>query len=404
MYEIFIRDDNFRRIGQIADFNKLEFIPKFNAVGTFKLDLPTDSFAARELIKPKYGIIVKKDKKEVFSGTVTSPHRTFNSSSDVISFSGIDDNQFIANRLAYPVPSGNFALSDYDVRSGKAETIMKQYIDFNCGPNALPERRTLTLEEDTGLGLSVTGRARFDNLLDLLASLALNGGGLGFRVVQVDNQLQFQVYQPSDKTRSAFFSPLLGNLLAFDYSSQAPTGNFALVGGGGEGAARIIKQKGDTESIAKYGRIETFVDQRNTTDDAELNQALDGELTNKAEKNNFNFTPIDTPQLAFNRDYGLGDKVSIVLTQPNEVIDIETLYYYISAYQTVPMQSERIRKIQEKLDVIQDVVREINITIDSSGELITPTVGTIDSNSTGIIGIFDKMRKITKRISNLERR
>jgi hypothetical protein len=50
--------------------------------------------------------------------------------------------------------------------------------------------------------------------------------------------------------------------------------------------------------------------------------------------------PIDTPQLAFGRDYGLGDKVSIVLTQPNEVIDIETLYYFISAYQTVPVQSD----------------------------------------------------------------
>jgi hypothetical protein len=192
--------------------------------------------------------------------------------------------------------------------------------------------------------------------------------------------------------------------LAFDYSNEAPVSNFAIVGGGGEGAARIIKQKGDTESIAKYGRIETFVDQRNTSDDTELNQSLVEELTNKAEKNNFNFTPIDTPQLAFNRDYGLGDKVSVVLTQPNEVIDIETLYYFISAYQTVPVQSERIRKIQEKLDVIQDIVREVKITIDSSGELITPTVGTVDSNSIGIIGIFDKMRKMTRRISNLERR
>jgi hypothetical protein len=403
MYEIFIRDDNLRRIGQVTDFNKLEFIPKFNAVGTFILDLPTDSFAARELIKPKYGIIVKKDKKEVFSGTVKSPHRAFTSSNDVISFSGKDDNQFIANRLAYPVPSGDFSLSDYDVRAGKAETIMKQYVDFNCGPNALPERRILTLEADTGLGLSVTGRARFDNLLDLLASLALNGGGLGFRVVQVDDQLQFQVYQPNDKTKSAFFSPLLGNLSAFDYSNTTPESNFVLVGGGGEGASRIIKQKSNNASITKYGRIETFVDKRNTSDENELNQSLDEELTNKSEKNTFNFTPIDTPQLAFNHDYGLGDKVSIVITQPNEIIEKETLNYFLSFYQTDMIEIERIRKIQEKLNVIQDVVREVKITIDSNGEVITPTVGNDASHSSSIIGIFDKMKKITKRVSNLER-
>jgi hypothetical protein len=131
---------------------------------------------------------------------------------------------------------------------------------------------------------------------------------------------------------------------------------------------------------------------------------MDEELTNKAEQNTFNFTPIDTPQLAFGRDYGLGDKVTIILTQPNEVIDVETLYYFISAYQTVPVQSEKVRKIQEKLDVIQDVVREVKISITPSGETISPVVGTSDSNNGSIKGIFDKMKKITRRVSNLERR
>jgi hypothetical protein len=98
---------------------------------------------------------------------------------------------------------------------------------------------------------------------------------------------------------------------------------------------------------------------------------MDEELTNKAEQNSFNFTPIDTPQLAFGRDYGLGDKVSIVLTQPNERIDIETLYYFISAYQTVPVENEKIRKIQEKLDVIQDIVREVKISITPEGESVS---------------------------------
>src|SRR5207237_1355853 len=131
------------------------------------------------------------------------------------------------------------------------------------------------------------------------------------------------IYQPADKTRSAFFSPLLGNLSSFDYSNDDPEANMVIAGGGGEGTARIIQWKADNDSIVKHWRIETFVDKRETTDLNELNQALDEELTNKTEKNSFNFTPIDTPQLAFNRDYGLGDKVSIVLTQPNEVIEKE---------------------------------------------------------------------------------
>jgi hypothetical protein len=50
------------------------------------------------------------------------------------------------------------------------------------------------------------------------------------------------------------------------------------VGGQGEGAARYIAWKGDMDSIIKFGRIETFVDQRNTSDPAELNKAIDEEL------------------------------------------------------------------------------------------------------------------------------
>jgi hypothetical protein len=403
MYNIYIRDSNFRRIGEITDYTKLDLIPRFNAVGTFAIDLPTDSSAAKELIKPKYGIIVKKDGKTIFSGTVNSPKRSFSSSGDTMIFSGKDDNRFLAGRLAYPVPSGDFSLFDYDVRTGNAETIMKQYVDYNCGLNALSERRILTIETDTGLGNRVTGRARYDILLDLLSSLALTGGGLGFRVVQVDDTLQFQVYQPSNKTRSAFFSPLLGNLSSFDYESTAPESNYVLVGGGGEGKARIIKQKGANVSIAKYGRFESFVDQRDTTDTDELTQSMDEELTNKAEQNSFNFTPIDTPQLAFGRDYGLGDKVSIVLTQPNEVVTKETIYSFISFYQTTTQDITSIQKYQEKLDVIQDIVREVKISITQDGESISPMVGTSDSNNNAILGIFDKMKKLGKRLNKLER-
>lgn len=404
MYTIYIRDSQFRRIGEITDYTKLDLIPRFNAVGSFALDLPTDCAAARELIKPKYGIIVKKNGQTVISGTVTSRQRSFNGSGDTMTISGKDDNAYLVGRLAYPVPSGDFSLSDYDVRTGAAETIMKQYVDVNCGGNALPERQILSLEADKGLGNTVTGRARFHSLMELLTSLALNGGGLGFRVVQVNDSLEFQVYQPNDKTRSAFFSPLLGNLAAFDYSNENPESNYVIVGGGGEGAARIIRQKGDSSSIANYGRIESFVDQRNTSDETELNQSLDEEINSKTEKNTFNFTPIDTPQLSFGKEYSLGDKVTIVLTQPNEIVTKETLNYFLSFYQTEVIETERVRKIQEKLAVIQDIVREVKISITPEGESIAPMVGTTDSNNNAILGIFDKMRKMTKRLSNLERR
>lgn len=405
MYEIYVRDASLKRIGQITDFTQLDLIPRFNAVGSFALDLPTDSFAARELIKPKYGIIVKKDGVNIFGGTVTGRQRSFNADGDSLTLSGVDDMAYLAHRLAYPEPSVDFHLQDYDVRTGLAEKIMKEYVDVNAGPNApVTSRRMLSIQPDMGLGLKVTGRARFHNLLEFLSSLALTGGGLGFNVVQVGQSLEFRVYRPTDKTKTAFFSPLLGNLAEFKYSHDNPEANMVIVGGGGEGKDRILKWKQDNASIAKFGRIETFKDRRDTTEQEEVEQSLDEALVEGSEQHIFSFTPVDTPQLSFNKDYSLGDKVSIVLTQPNEVIDIETLHYFISAYQSVPVQSERVRKIQSKLDVIQDIVREVKISITPNGDVISPTVGTEDSNTRSILGIFDKMKKLTKRINHLERR
>lgn len=404
MYEIFVRDAHLNRIGQITDYTQLDLIPRFNSVGSFALDIPTDSPMARELIKPKAGIIVRKDGKSLFSGTVTSRQRSFDLSGDAMTLAGVDDMACLANRLAYPVPSADFSLSDYDVRTGKAEALMKQYVDVNAGPSAISDRRTLMVEADKGLGTVVTGRARFQVLIEFLASLALSGGGLGFNVVQVGQSLEFRVYQPTDKTRSAFFSPLLGNLAEFKYSHNNPEANMVIVGGGGEGKARNLKWKQDNASIAKFGRVETFVDQRHTTDLEEINQALDEELTELAEQNSFSFTPIDTPQLSFCRDYSLGDRVSVVLTQPNEVIEIETIYHFISLYQSVSERSEKVQRIIEKLDVIQDIVREVKISITPNGDVITPTVGTEESNKSSILGIFDKQRKLEKRINHLERR
>lgn len=404
MYEIYMRDSQLRRIGQVTDYTKLDLLPRFNAVGSFVLDIPTDSAAARELIKPQYGIIVRKNGNTVMSGTVAGRNRAFNGPSDTLSLVGKDDNRFLEGRRVYPVPSGNFSLADYDVRTGKAETVMKQYVDYNAGLNALPERRILTLEADKGLGLTVTGRGRFHTLLELLTTLALKGGGLGFRVVQGDNSLEFQVYQPTDKTKSAFFSPLLSNLASFDYSHEDPTANFIIVGGGGEGKDRILLQKSDNYSIAQYGRWESFKDQRDTSDIAELNQSLDEELLNGKEQSSFSFTPVDTPQLSYGTHYGLGDKVSIVLTQPNEVIDVETFHFFISSYQTVPVDIERVRKIQEKLSVIQDIVREVKISITPNGESIVPLVGTEESRDPQAPKFFKDMQRMNKKINHLERR
>lgn len=403
-YKIYVRDQYFNRVAEIDDYQQLELKPSFNAVGAWQLTLPTNTDAANELIKPQAGIIVVRNGITLFSGPVNQKGRKWDANSDVLTVSGFDDMIFLQQHLAYPVPGGPPYTNDYDVRTGATETIIKAYVNANIGSGASTNRKiNITTDTDLGRGSTVTGRARFDTLLELCASIALQGGDLGFKVVQVGNALQFQVYQPSDKTASVVFSPLLGNLLDFEYTETNPETNYVIAGGGGVGAARTIVESGDSNSISTFGRVESFLDQRDTTDITELNQAISGELSQKASQNSLNITPIDTDGIAFGRDYNLGDKVTVVLTKPNEVVEIETLYYYISAFQTVPVDVEKVKEIQEVFDTIKDVVRQLTITITPDGELITPNIGTPDSLYGTVPKIFKKMKQVNKRLSKLER-
>jgi hypothetical protein len=407
LYKIYVRDSELNRVEEIDDYHKLDFILRFNSVGSWVLELPTHTRAAEALIKPKAGIIVKRGKETIFSGPVTNPKRHFNKDEDNIIVSGSDDLIFLERNLLYPVPGGPpYTSQGYDVRTGAVETIMKKYIEDNIGVNARPERRIplLTVEPDKGIGKVVTGRARFNNIVEKFSELAIAGGDIGFRVVQVNESLQFQVYQPEDKSKNVLFSPLLGNLSSFEYNTEDPEANYVIVGGGGQGKDRLLLEKGDSASISRFGRIETFIDRRDTTDINELQQAMDEELKSKAEKTSLSISPIDTESLTFNRDYNIGDKVAVVLTQPNRVVDNESIYYFVSAYQTVVAENTRIREIQEKLEVIKDVMREVKISISPEGENISPVVGTPESLSHPIFGIFDKMKRLNKRINYLERR
>jgi hypothetical protein len=405
-YKLYVRDSNFNKVAEIDDYTKLDLTLNFNAVGAWSLELPTNCYAAYELIKPNAGIIVVRNGQTLFSGPATARNRKWSIDSDVLTITGVDDNIFLQRYLSYPVPSGPpYTSNDYDVRTGPAESIMKQYVDVNIGLSSSSNRKiNITNEVDQGLGNVITGRARFQTLLDLFSSLAIAGGDLGFKVVQIGNGLQFQVYQPQDLSKSVIFSPLLGNLFDFEYNDTDPDTNYVLAGGTGEGTARLLLEQGDNNSISIYGRREEFMDKRDTSDPNEITQAIAEELTQKANQTSLSITPAETEAIQFGRDYNLGDIVSVVLTQPLEVVTVEQLNYFLSLYQTEQTDIELVKEIQTILEVITDVVRQLKISISRDGEVISPLVGTPDSLAHPVLGIFSKIKKMSKRLSNLERR
>jgi hypothetical protein len=371
---VYARDATLARVAQVDHYQALQAILRFNDVDTWALDLDATVGGADALTQDGAGIVVTRDGTVILSGLVTRRERDFDGDLNRLKLAGVGDAVWLSRRLAHPQPTTAappYNVQGYDVRTGVASTILRQYVDFNAGPSALGARAVagLTLAADPVLGVSITGRARWQSLLELLQLLASAGGSLGFRLQQSGAGISFSVYAPADHTASVIFSTDLGNLAAFDWSEAAPSGNYVYVGGGGEDTARTIYEGLDSASIARWGRVETFRDRRDTTVAAELAQAATDELGQQAGTVSLEMTPIDLTQMAYVTSYTLGDKVTVMMDGV----------------------------------AIQQIIREVSITLTpEDGAVVVPTIGTPGRQET--LGIFDRLRDAESRLTLLERR
>ncbi len=319
LYEVFIRDGYGNRVSQLENYSSLTFVRRFNAVGTWSLNSTPDSLS---MLTKSGGIEVYRNGKPHFSGKVRRFH---NESGLAMTASGKDDLMVVENQLAYPVPGGAPFSTDYDVRTGIAESIIKQFIDINIGPSALPDRRIpgFTIEIDYGRGLVVTGRARFDGLLELISSLAIKGE-IGFRV----RNLIFETYIPEDKTGTIVFSEALGTLGDYTSDIEAGKANYIICGGSGEGSARTFVEGSNAEAVLEWGRSESFLDKGNTSSATELNSSISEELTKQKEKISITFTPLGTENMRPVDDFDVGDLVTYIengVTTFHQVREMKTV-------------------------------------------------------------------------------
>jgi hypothetical protein len=380
-FNVLIRNHALATIGVAADYTSLELHPRYNDVGTWSLTFPESSRAA-SLLTVGTGVRITRagGTDTVLSGPVRNLELSQSADrvTTEVKVSGPCDNTYLAERTAWPVPGAalNAQTDAYDVRTGVAETIMKGYVDDNAGPSAASGRPVtgLSIAADLGIGPTITGSARFYSLLVLMQDLAIAGGGIDFHVRQTGAALVFDVRAPIDHSATVRFSRRSGSLAEFAYSLAAPTVTNAIVAGTGVGAARIFVQRTNTTAETDwYARVESFVDQRDTTDLTELQKAGDDALTEGAPTTQLSFVPVDSPARQYGIDYGLGDLVTVELSP--------TISF-------------------------TDIVREVAITDSTSDGLrIKPTVGSYgasDPSTTPLI--YSALRKLGIALGLLQRR
>lgn len=398
-WHIYIRDGAGYRIGEVSDYDSLDLQLRYNTPANWILKMPTDSPAGRAYeVNPTYGIIVTRNDITIMSGPSRHNMRTWTGKTDVLEVSGPDDLVFLQDRLAYPVPSGPpYTAQADDLQTGPAETLLYYFANVNAGPGAQPSRQipNLIMGSDLQRGGTLIARARFISLLELLDDIGVAANpNLGFRIQQGGNgnQLVFSVYQPQDKTQTAVFSPEFGNLADFKYETQSPIANYTIGGGPGVGVARVYGELSNASSIITYGRMEKFLDARSATTAAEILQNIQTDLNTTSDQTFLSITPIDTPNLTFGKHYNVGDKVTVSVGQAALPPKLG------------PALESEIGQGFKNLTLVQDLIREVHITLDKTkGETIAPVIGTPRMRAPSLRQVFDGMKRLSTRVNSLER-
>jgi hypothetical protein len=330
-----VRDSTLARVGQLSENDLTEFlaIPRMNSLGSWSIKLPNTVLNESGVRVPHSlcavlrtqgsGVIFTGPHGVVLTGPMTfaEMEATSDDPSGQWEIQGTSDLVEIAKSLAYPQPSNSSVSSQSvsnDVRSGLGEALMRAYISSNIGPTASAARKLsdLTLSADGGLGISLSKSPRFQNLLELTQEIAL-GSDLLFDVVQVADGREFRVSAPQDVSSLVRWDIANNQLSKSKYGYSAPGVTRVFVAGQGEGSARTIVEVTTPASLlseAIWGRIERFVDQRNTDDISELTQAgLEVLATEGTTVTSLEVVPSSAMADGFGTTWFLGSWVTVVV-------------------------------------------------------------------------------------------
>lgn len=333
-----VRDASLERVGQILPKDLVGFkaVMRFNNVGSWEISLPNGHEVGEILRLPGSGIVVTGPNGVLISGPTTGATNTKtadNPNGDWL-IQGVDDSVVLGERLAYPDPSNADVTNQaatHDTRLGLASTAMYGYVNANIGPLAPVEREIpgLTMAVDAGLGSYVYPSARFDILGELLSGIAAIDG-LGFDIKQVDGALEFRVFEPTNRSGYIRMDVANNTLSKTEYAYGSHALSRAIVAGGGEGLNRTFIEVTSTESLSAettWGRrIETFLDQRNTTDVNELTQAGNEKLAEGgATLTSVDVIPSSDLTMAYGSDWDLGDVVTVVVDEQEVAATVTTV-------------------------------------------------------------------------------
>jgi hypothetical protein len=286
----------------------------------------------------------------------------------------------IANRIAFPIPADDWGSQTYAAADAVAavacETAIKHYVNNNLGSSAATDRRfpLLTVATDLARGSAVVSyNVKFAAgvdlaLFDIIRNLVATGGPMGAEVTlnSGGGGITFDVYEPQDLSKLAFFSKELGNLTSVGLSIADPTVTDACV----LGTATPILVTGDG-TANPWTKIETLVDQTSSTDATQNTQAGTQEIQQGVLTPTLSMSAQDIPKLQFGTDYYLGDQVTVEIAS-----------------------GDRYSDIVSQVDFMMDGTQDPPVTV-------TPTIGVSSDAGNTSTSVTTQLAKRVRRLERL---
>ncbi|WP_326780439.1 siphovirus ReqiPepy6 Gp37-like family protein [Streptomyces longwoodensis] len=332
--QLLVTDENLQVQGDPPEWTSLDATLRFNEPGTGTVEMAAHPYVMAQL-QPGRRLVVIRDQAVWMAGPMEVPQdwswgvgNQGEAPPGVVTVNFTDDLALPAGYITWPAPASAWSAQPNTARTitaTNAETIIRTLINENCGPGALAARRipNFALAAAAGVGTTTSVNTRFEGLLATCRRVALDGGGLGFRTRQTTSQILFEVYAPVDRTATARFSEGLGNLRAVSYKQSAPTVTHALVTGSENATPRAYVEVANTTAAATWWRVEQLVNgTADNNNNGELGQDGREALANGAQPVELATVTVDTEDLQAGRDYGLGDKVTVVLPTGIEVAEL----------------------------------------------------------------------------------
>lgn len=327
-----IIDKDFNFLGEIDNYESLQFIRRFYKVGEFELHINMDKANTDILVKNnliilgnnlnKVGIIMHRESQIKGDGT------------DELIIRGPTLKGVMSRRIIVPPVDSD----GYDSQTGSQETIMKAFVGNHVVNPTDADRKIPQIEiaTDQQRGSQDKWRSKFEILSDKLEEIGTYAN-MGWDVVldTDNNKWLFDVYIGRDLTVDqeilppVIFSTSFDNILTPHLiQSLLNTANVGYAGGKGDDEDRLVQKIG---SSTGFERLEAFLDCSQAEDITELTSQGQQKLNEIKEVQTFEFQIIPDNTFIYGQDYDLGDFVTAQskkweLTMNCQIIEIKENY------------------------------------------------------------------------------